>query len=117
MPFLPFTILGIWIRSLLAVAIIAGGFFCLRLWYEDSLVLEYALRLFPKRMFRWRRNALRLRTESRIRFLSRRKVEHSRRVFQFNPGWNRETAFLAAGIALLAWAVVGRWVGQGVAMA
>ena len=40
MPFLPFTILGIWIRSLLAVAIIAGGFFCLRLWYEDSLVLE-----------------------------------------------------------------------------
>ena len=39
-----------------------------------------------------------------------------RRVFRFEPGMNRETAYLAAAIALLAWATVGSWVFHAVSM-
>jgi len=39
-----------------------------------------------------------------------------RRVFRFDPGWNRQTAYLASGLALLAWAVVGGPVRRAVSM-
>jgi pimeloyl-ACP methyl ester carboxylesterase len=37
-------------------------------------------------------------------------------VFRFEPGWNRPTGLLAAALALLAWASLGRWIGHGVRM-
>src|SRR4051812_47371242 len=36
MPFMPFSILGVWLRGLLSIAIIAGGVALLRAWYVDS---------------------------------------------------------------------------------
>ncbi len=36
-----------------------------------------------------------------------------RREFRFEPGWNRVTGELAAMVALLAWALAGRWIGKG----
>ena len=39
MPFMPFNILGIWFRGLLAVAIIAGGVYLLKRWYDESQVI------------------------------------------------------------------------------
>jgi hypothetical protein len=37
----------------------------------------------------------------------------AQRGFRFEPGWNRATAELASGLALLAWALAGRWIGHG----
>jgi pimeloyl-ACP methyl ester carboxylesterase len=34
-------------------------------------------------------------------------LDARRHVFDFDPGWNAETAFLAAGLALLAWSLLG----------
>ncbi len=34
-------------------------------------------------------------------------------MFRFDPGWNRATGELAAAVALLAWALAGRWIGKG----
>ena len=41
MPFMPFNILGIWFRGLLAIAILAGGIYLLARWYDHSHVDEY----------------------------------------------------------------------------
>ena len=40
MPFMPFQILGIWIRGLLALAIPILAILCLKWWYDDSWVVE-----------------------------------------------------------------------------
>ena len=39
-----------------------------------------------------------------------------RRIFRFDPGWNTPTLELAAALALLVWATVGRLVGHGLSM-
>jgi hypothetical protein len=39
MPFMPFNILGIWFRGLLAIAIIVGGIYLIKLWYNKCQVV------------------------------------------------------------------------------
>ncbi|HSX81867.1 MAG TPA: hypothetical protein VLQ80_25285, partial [Candidatus Saccharimonadia bacterium] len=34
MPFMPFAILGIWFRGLLALGLLGGGIWCLSTWYD-----------------------------------------------------------------------------------
>ena len=37
----------------------------------------------------------------------------TRRIFRFDPGWNRPTLELAAALAFLTWATAGRLIGNG----
>ncbi len=105
MPFMPFNILGIWFRGLLSIAILAGGIYLLKEWYDESRYVAVEIdnpaegRLTDDQKIDRTREELRKGT--------------GRRVFHYEPGWNRETALLAGGIALLAWATVGRWIGKG----
>jgi pimeloyl-ACP methyl ester carboxylesterase len=110
MPFMPFQILGMWFRGLLSIAILAGGIYLLSRWYDESHVVEYApvstQTVEPRRAD--------VDSDPNRRTTSTEEVVVPvRRVFRFEPGWNRATGFLAAALALLAWATVGRWIGQG----
>jgi len=106
MPFLPFNILGMWFRGLLSIAILAGGIELLRRWYDDSNVIERVSRPVAGAVDDVRGG----------RGGAVERVVTVRRVFRFEPGWNRPTAELAAAIALLAWATAGRWIGHGLAL-
>ena len=110
MPFMPFNILGIWFRGLLSVAIIAGGIYLLKRWYDESHVLvPVQVQVAPA-----------VETPAGDENPRERDVTDvvpRRRVFRFEPGMNRETAYLASGLALLAWAVVGGLVSRAVSMA
>ncbi len=114
MPFMPFQILGIWFRGLLSIAILAGGIYLLRRWYDDSHVVE------PVRVVAADAGPDRADAAAPAPDRARGEVPAAspapagRRVFRFEPGWNRETGLLAAAIALLLWATVGRWIGHGV---
>jgi pimeloyl-ACP methyl ester carboxylesterase len=97
MPFMPFNILGMWFRGLLSIAILAGGIYLLRQWYEDShVVIQERIENVDIQAPRDTR--------------SRAAWEPGRRVFRWEPGWNRETRELAGGLALLVWAVAGQFV-------
>lgn len=107
MPFMPFNILGIWFRGLLSIAILAGGIYLLSRWYDESHVVV-PVRAGPTAEVLVRDGAVRNRDAE--------DAAPGRRVFRFEPGMNRETAYLATGVALLAWAVLGGWVRQAVSM-
>ena len=115
MPFMPFNILGIWLRGLLSIAILAGGLYFLKQWYDDSHVVE-SVQVAPLAGGPLREEAAPDRDRDQDSAPAQGIVVPARRTFRFDLGWNQETALLAAGIALLTWAVAGRWVGQGVAM-
>jgi pimeloyl-ACP methyl ester carboxylesterase len=101
MQMMPFNILGMWFRGLLSVAILVGGVYSLTRWYDDSHVVEY----------------ITTPVSSSLRDDVARSDEVAiRRVFRFDPGWNRPTAELAAAVALLAWATLGRLVGRGISL-
>ncbi len=103
MPFTPFQILGMWLRGLLSVAVLVGGVYLLKRWYDDAHVAEPASRR-------------EVTAESpRPTPDPDRPAVPARRVFRFEPGWNRNTATLAAALALLTWAFLGRPLAQGVA--
>ena len=92
MPFMPFNIIGMWFKGILSIAILAGGIYLLRQWYEDSQVVE------------------RVQSGPRLSTTEPDASRAGRRVFRFEPGWNRPTAELAGGLALLAWAFAGQFV-------
>ena len=98
MPFMPFSILGIWMRGLLSLAILAGGLYLLSRWYQTSHVVE---RIPPVAA-----------GADADRDGRPEAAAPGRRVFRFSPGANEQTAYLAAGIALLAWASVGTLIGR-----
>jgi pimeloyl-ACP methyl ester carboxylesterase len=112
MPFMPFQILGMWFRGLLSIAILAGGIYLLSRWYDESHVVEYTLD--PAATVNQPREEVGPDGVRRPR--SADVAVPSRRVFRFEPGWNRQTAYLAAALGLLAWATVGRWIGHGFSM-
>jgi pimeloyl-ACP methyl ester carboxylesterase len=98
MPFMPFNIIGTWFRGLLSIAIIAGGIYSLVRWYNESQIIV----------------PLRVDTtvEAPLRDDDLPGAEATvpivvREVFRFEPGMNRETAYLASGLVLLSLAVVG----------
>jgi pimeloyl-ACP methyl ester carboxylesterase len=96
MPFLPFNILGFWFRGFLSIAILAGGIYLLARWYDEShIIVErpiYVENADPREP----------------------TLVAPRRVFHFDPGMNKQTFDLAAALALLTWATMGRIVGNGV---
>ena len=106
MPFMPFNILGIWFRGLLSLAIIAGGIYLLTLWYHESHAVV-PIRVGPTADARG--------GNSEASDQDASGAVRTRRVFRFEPGMNRQTAYLAAAIALLALSVVGGRVRQAAA--
>ena len=105
MPFMPFSILGMWFRGLLGIVILGGAIYLLKEWYDECHFVE-AVHV----------DAVNLDAGSDLNRDGTAVVKApvaGRRVFRFEPGLNRETGLLAAGLALLTWAVVGRFVIQG----
>jgi hypothetical protein len=123
MPFMPFHILGIWLRGLLSLAIPILAALCLMWWYDDSQVVERVEVVRPEVVRVESEPPGQVKTTVRperviepapaVRGTAPGAPEASGRPeFRFEPGWNRATAELAAAIALLAWAIVGRWIGS-----
>ncbi len=108
MPFMPFSILGIWFRGLLGIAVLGGAVYLLKLWYDESHVVE------PIRVQTVEVDAVPARDRNRDDLPQRTIPVATRRVFRFEPGLNKQTGLLAAGILLLTWAVLGRPLIQGV---
>ena len=79
MPFMPFNILGMWFRGLLSIAILAGGIYFLKRWYDDSHVVEVVIPTGETvGSERWKE-----------RVLEGFNDGSGQRVFRFVPGWNR----------------------------
>src|SRR5690242_7056137 len=110
--FMPFNILGMWLRGLLSIAILAGGIYLLHRWYDDSQVVERT----PAPVATGEVHAGDPPPGEVRRPASATETVPGRRVFRFDPGWNLPTLELSAAIALLAWATCGRLVGQGLSM-
>jgi pimeloyl-ACP methyl ester carboxylesterase len=102
MPFTPTTILSMWLKGLLSIAIIAGGLFLLRQWYEHS----HAWEPFVGHAQGNTNSQPRLDEERDAK--AKEVVVPVQRVFRWNPGLNRETAELVGGLLLLALAFGGR---------
>jgi pimeloyl-ACP methyl ester carboxylesterase len=110
MPFMPFQVLGIWLRGLLALILLGVGLYLLREWYAHRTV--YITEPAPA-----------ARTESPHSDVDRGPARQGaeapppapqegqvRRVdWQF--GFNRETAYLLVGLALVGWSLGGRFLG------
>jgi pimeloyl-ACP methyl ester carboxylesterase len=92
MPFMPFAIIGIWLRGLLAIALIGLGVYLVREWYEETQVRP--------------RPVVVVAGDDRRDTDAPRDGE-ARRVVAWRPGLNRPTAYLAGGLALLAWSALG----------
>ncbi len=123
MLFMPFQILGIWLRGLLALAIPVAAVVCLVWWYDDSQVVERveSVTMEAQRPGQPGRTVVaegpaitRVEKSDRddVNALADR-ASGSRPVFRFEPGWNRATGELAAAVFLLSWALAGRWIGKG----
>ncbi len=105
MLFMPFNILGIWFRGLLSIAILAGGIYLLSRWYDDSHapeVVEEPVVTAPSDAVR----------REHVRPVATEITVPTRRIFRFDPGRNRPTLELAAALALLTWATMGRLIGN-----
>lgn len=97
--FMPFQVLGIWFRGLLSLALVAGGIALLSLWYSNRATPVVERRQADGTWVRVdERPGDAAQTEDRrIQWVS----------WQF--GWNRETAYLLGGLALLVWSLGGGW--------
>lgn len=110
MPLMPFHILGIWIRGLLALAIPILAIVCLKGWYEDSSrVVERVEVIQPEPAPPDGAPRATVHVE---REPAGDPEAAGRREFRFEPGWNRPTAELAGAVALLTWAIAGAWIGR-----
>ena len=94
---LPFQILGIWFRALLSVAILVGGIWLLKRWYDHR---EIVVSRRPSEIIQ----------EKPIDSLDGERVDIRAEVtetIEWQFGWNKETAWLLGGAALLLWSVGG----------
>jgi pimeloyl-ACP methyl ester carboxylesterase len=100
MPFMPFHILGTWFRGLVSIAIIVGGIYLLSRWYDESHVVMAS---GPGPIVQNQRS------EGDRSEENSPAIRPARTVLRYEPGMNRQTAYLASGIALLSLAGAGRW--------
>ena len=107
MLFMPFNVLGIWIRGLFALALLGGGIYLLAQWYQhrETVVIEPTDGTGEEVVHGvvWAGDAGRAANGETVR------------VVRWEFGWNRETAFLLGGLGLLGWSLGGGWLfsGQG----
>ena len=103
---MPVHILGIWLRGLLAVAILAGGAYLLYEWYDGSQVTARPaapVEIIPPGEL----------GVPPVKLASTQT--NPERHFEFHPGWDLVTAYLVGGGCLLVWGLLGGLIGQGVA--
>jgi pimeloyl-ACP methyl ester carboxylesterase len=98
MPFMPFSNLGIWFRCLLAIAIIVGGIYLIKCWYDECQVV------LPVRVVS---NTGKPDRDGDVRVPTATSMVGGRRVFRLVPGMNRETSYFASAVPLLGWAMAG----------
>src|SRR5690348_7031865 len=98
MPFMPFQVLGIWLRGLFSLILLGGAIYLLSEWYNHRQI--YVVETVP-----------RVRTEPQPDAGERpdRPAENEQavRVVLWQFGLNRETAFLLGGLALSLWSLGG----------
>ena len=94
MLFMPFQILGVWLRGLVTLAMIGVGAYLLVYWYDHREVVVVDL---P--------------TQTEIVRPGKEPGEVTRsHVVTWEFGWNRETICLVGGVFLLGWSFGGGWV-------
>jgi pimeloyl-ACP methyl ester carboxylesterase len=111
MPFLPFDIVWIWLRGLFAIAILAGGAYLARQWYNDSHVFipdTVVVADPPRTEPDHARAEVATTTTTTI-------TTPGHREFRPNLGWNPVTGELAAAVALLTWGLLGGLIAKGIA--
>ena len=91
MPFLPFHILGIWLRSLLALVLLGGAIYLLVEWYNH----------------RWIEAREPAPAADQSERAAEQPPEENVRVVSWHFGLNRETAYLLGGLALAGWSLGG----------
>jgi pimeloyl-ACP methyl ester carboxylesterase len=106
MPLIPFQILGIWLRGLLAVAILAGGAGLAYAWYRDTDV--------------WVPDRVQVVAEPPPgepgpALVGAEAVAPGHREFRYRPGFNVPTAELLGALALLTWGLAGGLIARGIA--
>jgi pimeloyl-ACP methyl ester carboxylesterase len=107
MPLMPFQALGIWLRGLLAVAILAGGAGLAYAWYRDAYV--------------WVPDRVQVVGDSPApgqpgpALVGAETVATGHREFRFHPGFNVPTAELLGALALLTWGLAGGLIARGLA--
>jgi pimeloyl-ACP methyl ester carboxylesterase len=107
MVFMPFQIVGVWLRGLLAIAVLAAGIFLLRDWWQHRYT--YVIEPAEREIVVIEADAVA--PADRERPVSARQVEYVRRVdWQF--GFNRETLALLGGLALLGYGIGGGSIGR-----
>ncbi|MBV9122722.1 MAG: alpha/beta hydrolase [Planctomycetes bacterium] len=106
MPFMPFNVLGIWFRGLLALALLGGGVYLLTQWYHHREIL--VTESLPASEDREPVEGGASPAGAEERPTGGEKVRT--RVVSWQFGLNRETAFLLGGLALLGWSLGGGWV-------
>jgi len=95
--FLPFQILGLWVRSVLSVAILGGGIYLLKKWYDHR---EFVV---PERQV-----VVPSPNDERPMDRTGEREVLRNRIVSWTFGWNRETAWLLGGGALVLWSLGGR---------
>jgi hypothetical protein len=105
--FMPFQVLGMWIRALVSLAIIAIGITLFALWYRnrEHTVIERVAEVPPAPEIRSDPDV----TQSAELPVKRTQVAERTqvRVVHWQFGLNRETAYLLGGLGLLAWSIGG----------
>ncbi len=87
MLFMPFNVLGLWLRGLLSLLLLGGGIYLLAEWYNHREIREPVVVVH--------------------RTTQAAGTEEYDRVVPWQFGFNRETAFLLGGLALLVWSLGG----------
>lgn len=92
--FMPFNILGMWLKGLITLLLLGGSVYLLTRWYDyrDRIVSEPSLLL---------------RSDERVD--DDQPVLENSRVVHWQFGFNEATALLLGGLALLAISIGGRW--------
>lgn len=96
--FMPFQILGIWLRGLLALLLLALGIFLLAQWYN-----------LRERVVAVSGPPASITTEDDRAINERARPQEERRVVRWQFGFNWETACLLAGSVLLGWSLGFGW--------
>ncbi len=106
MPLIPFQALGLWLRGLLAIAILAGGSWLAYAWYREAYVWVPDV-VHPE--------GLPPDPAPVPALMGAETVTPGHWEFRYRPGLNLPTAELLGAISLLTWGLAGGLIARGVA--